>query len=171
MSPTLRDWSSPASATGRVLRVVMRTVSGALESVPSLTMSWITYSPGRSARNVGPTAVGIASTAVLPAGRVSIDQAKVSGEPSGSCEPLPSRVTVTPRSIVWSSPASAMGGSFGTLRVSITTSSGWLFTLPSLTISLRRKIPARSGVNVGMTAFELDSVALLPEGRDTKLHE
>ena len=46
------------------------------------------------------------------------------------------------------------------------TLSGELDMDPSLTTSETTNAPAASGVNLGLTADELDSVALLPFGRD-----
>ena len=54
--------------------MAMVTVSGCEFRVPSLTMSWATYVPGRSAVNVGEAELGLESAAVLPAGRVVKDQ-------------------------------------------------------------------------------------------------
>src|SRR4030095_9078731 len=68
LASTSTVWSGPALATGREFCVVITTVSGALSSCPSLTMSCTTYIPGRSTTNVGFTTVGSESSAVLPAG-------------------------------------------------------------------------------------------------------
>ena len=64
----------PASATGREFSVLMTTWLGLLFVVPSLTMSWATYVPGRSISRSGNAPVGSDSTATLPAGTVVNDQ-------------------------------------------------------------------------------------------------
>jgi hypothetical protein len=56
----------------------------------------------------------------------------VSGSPLGSCDALPSSVAMLPSAIVWSAPAFATGGRFSPV---ITTGSGGLSTVPSLTMS------------------------------------
>ncbi len=71
----------------------METVSGAEFSVPSFTMSWRTNVPGTSAVKVGIAAAELERAAALPAGRLTKDQAKVSGLPSTSVDPAPLRVT------------------------------------------------------------------------------
>ena len=76
--------------------MVIVTVSGTLSTVPSLTMSWATYVPDRSATNVGFTTAGSESVAALPAGRETSDQAYVRASPSTSLDPLPFSETVAP---------------------------------------------------------------------------
>ncbi len=71
VAPCVTVWSGPAFATGRVLLVLMTTVSAALSTKPSLTMSCATKSPARSAVNCGVAVVAPLSAAVEPAGRVS----------------------------------------------------------------------------------------------------
>ena len=62
-------WFGPALAVGASGGlVVIWTVAGALSAFPSLTINCATYVPGRSAVNVGPTAVGLLKTAELPLG-------------------------------------------------------------------------------------------------------
>ena len=74
----------------------MVTVSGTLSTVPSLTMSWATYVPDRSATNVGFTTAASESAATLPAGRAISDQLYVRALPSTSLDALPFRETVAP---------------------------------------------------------------------------
>ena len=107
---TTAVWSSPASATGGALPVVMTTVSGALSTWPSLTMSWISYTPSMSGMKRGETLVPDVRFAALPAGLRTKLQRKVSGSPSGSVESLPSSVISWSVNTVWSGPASAIGG-------------------------------------------------------------
>ena len=76
------------------------TVSGALFSRPSLTISCATYNPSRSATNVGVTEAGSLKDAVLESGVDKSAQLKVSGSPSMSVDPVPSSVTVSPRPIL-----------------------------------------------------------------------
>ena len=73
----------------------MTTVSGALSTVPSSTISSAKYVPATSASNVGLTEVGSDSIAVLPTGTVVSDQLNVNASPSTSLEPLPSNVTMS----------------------------------------------------------------------------
>ena len=56
-------------------------------------------------------------TAVLPVGALIMDHAKVSGAPSASVDPLPSRVTVVPRGAVRLAPAFAIGAEADVLMV------------------------------------------------------
>ena len=79
------------------------------------------------------TADGSLRAAVLPAGALNT-QPNVSVSPSTSLEPEPSRVTVAPSVTDWSGPASATGGVLPG-AVTMTTSSGALSSLPSLTTS------------------------------------
>jgi len=65
------------------------TVSAGLFTVPSLTTSCTTKSPGTSAVNVGVTVVGPAMVAALPTGRLTKLHVYVSVEFSGSLEPFP----------------------------------------------------------------------------------
>ena len=64
----------PPPPPARRFAVRSSTVSGALSSRPSLTTSCATYSPGRSAVNVGVAAAGSDSAAALPAGTATSDQ-------------------------------------------------------------------------------------------------
>src|ERR1035441_8676763 len=62
-------WFGPALAVGASGGlVVIWTVAGALAVFPSLTINCATYVPGRSAVNVGLTALAGLGTAVLPRG-------------------------------------------------------------------------------------------------------
>ena len=76
--------------------------------------------------------LGLDSTAVLPAGTVVSDQAKVSGSLSGSDDPLPSSCTTLPAITSRSGPASAMGA---VLVAETTTVSGSASSDPSETMS------------------------------------
>jgi hypothetical protein len=110
----------------------MVTVTGALSSVPSLTMSWSTYVPTWSTTNVGCAVVGFDSVAALPAGTTVKAQRKVSGSPSTSLDALPSRVTVVPTKTVCGGPALATGGELVVVMVTV---AGALSNVPSLTMS------------------------------------
>src|SRR5690554_6735426 len=98
------------------------TSSGALSTVPSLTTSWntSTSSPGlgmaAGAVNSGMAAVASSSVTGSP---LSWVQAKVIASPSGSELPEPLSVTTVPIVTVGSAPASAMGGRFALLQVSV----------------------------------------------------
>ena len=78
------------------------------------------------------TTVWSDSTALLPAGLLTIDQRYVIGLRSGSEEPLPSRFTKLPRGTVCGGPALATGGEFSVEMVTVTAG---LSTVPSLTIN------------------------------------
>ena len=70
-------WLAIGSSTGALFgatSTVTVVVSGAESRLPSLTMSWMTYSPASSATKVGATAVGSLSVAALPAGTLVNDQ-------------------------------------------------------------------------------------------------
>src|SRR5258706_7059613 len=53
--PTSTVWSAPAFATGAEFTVLIVTVAGAPSTTPSLTISRMTYEPGRSIGNIGLT--------------------------------------------------------------------------------------------------------------------
>jgi hypothetical protein len=67
-------WFCPGLATGATSFVEIMTVDGWLFRKPSLTISCMTYVPGRSARNEGFAEVADTSAALLPLGFVVIDQ-------------------------------------------------------------------------------------------------
>src|SRR6185503_11517246 len=71
------NWSGPAFANGTELVVLISTASGALFTVPSLTISWTTNVPVRSTTNDGPAVVGPTRTAVLPGGTLVNDHTNV----------------------------------------------------------------------------------------------
>src|SRR5262245_41426825 len=87
----------------------MRTVSGALFAMPSLTTSCTSYDPATSATNVGRTACGSDNTAALEPGFNTNDQVNVSASPSASLDAPPFSVTRAPSVTVRSGPALAIG--------------------------------------------------------------
>ena len=119
--------------------------------------------PFRSASNVGFTAVGSDSVAVLPAGTDVNDQLNVSALPSTSLDPLPSSSTALPAATVRSGPAFAIGREFVVVSVTV---SGALAETPSLTISCTTYVPCRSTTNVGVAVAAPVSVATLPSGSE-----
>src|SRR5262245_6849560 len=80
--------SNPASRSAGLCAVTV-TVTGALNKTPSLTISCATYTPCRSATNVGLTVAAFDSAATLPDGTDSSDHEYVNAVPSGSNEALP----------------------------------------------------------------------------------
>src|SRR5262245_17193187 len=119
--------------------------------------------------SVGVAVVGSCSVAALPMGTDVSIHAYVSGLPSGSLEPRPSRETGLPTVALRSGPASATGGRFAA-RTPICTVSGALDTKPSLTMSCATYVPERSGTNVGWIAVGFDSVDALPTGTESNDH-
>ena len=83
-------------ARGLEFTVLIVTVSGALATVPSCTITCAVYLPGLSRRNAGWTALGSLRLAVLPAGLSFNVHTKLRLSPSTSLAPLPSRVMVMP---------------------------------------------------------------------------
>ena len=104
---------------------------------------------------------GISKLSIIPSGAVHV---KVSGSLSGSEEPEPSKVTKSPSSTDWSSPALATGATLTGFTV-MTTSSAGESTVPSLTTKENRKsVSAKTSgaVNVGLsTVAELN---VIPDG-------
>src|SRR4030065_1077700 len=68
--PSGTVWSGPALAAGGWLPpgVVMVTVSGALLTIPSLTVNWATYWPATSATKLAIMVVAFERAALLPVG-------------------------------------------------------------------------------------------------------
>src|SRR6186997_1994196 len=83
------NWSGPAFATGAELVVLMVIVSGALLTMPSLTINCTTKVPVRSTTKDGPAVVAFTRVAALPGGTLVNDHWKVSGSPSTSDDPAP----------------------------------------------------------------------------------
>src|SRR5688572_31580583 len=107
-------WSGPASTTGGWLRGMTVTVAvSLLLNCPSDAVSFSTYSP--SSEKVAEVAALSGSAKVTEPGPLTFVQMKVRVLPAGrpSSVAVPSRATVSIGSvIVWSGPASAVGGRF-----------------------------------------------------------
>ena len=120
----------PVTVTVRsLLPGTTRTVTVSVSDFPagSETVSVNVSSPC-GAVNVGRCAVGLDS--VTPAGAA---QAYLTVSPSGSV-PLPSSVTVSPSTAVWSSPAWAVGGSLSAATLTVAIAGSESSTV-SLTVS------------------------------------
>src|SRR5262245_8953428 len=122
----------------------MTTVSGALSTVPSFTMSDTMYWPGRSTTNEGVTDRRFESRAALSAGAGTNGQVQRRRSPSTSVDALPSRRTRVPTTALRSGPALATGTLFGTSITTESVAGAW----PSLTISRATYVPGRSTTNV-----------------------
>ena len=101
----------------------LSTIPVAQLSSPSLTVSSIVYSPSTSGTMLASSRVGSDMPALLPAGASMSAQLKLSGSPSASVEPLPSRTASPPTSTARSPPASQLGGVFGELSSTVTVNS------------------------------------------------
>ena len=79
-------------------------------------------------------------------------------------------VTTPPTRTFCGDPALATGAAFAVVAVTVTVA-GALLTLPSLTVKPATKLPAMSGVNVGVAVVAPARVAVLPTGLAVKVHE
>jgi len=149
-----------------VVRII---VSAALLTVPSSTISWMVYEPGRSSVMVGFTIVVLDSVAELPVGLEVTDHEYVKVSPSRSELPLPLICTVRLAYLtaVWSAPAFAVGARFGTLKVMVSVP----LAVPSLTFNCRTYVPLLVGVKVGPGILGLENWALLRFGPEETDHE
>jgi hypothetical protein len=84
----------------------------------------------------------------------------VRGFPSTSVEPLPFRVTREPTPTVCLGPATAIGGEFTVLTLTVAVSDPFAF----VTVRLMTYIPGTSIANDVITAAGLDNVAVDPAG-------
>ena len=168
-STELPTWAGSHAAevgtSSRAVAVASTSTSSALDAPAlSVTVTRTTNRPERSGVNAPRPSAGAFNDALLPAGRETNCQAKVSASPSGSEEPVASSVTLVPTATDWSAPAAATGGRFS---VRSSTVSGALSSRPSLTTSCATYSPARSATNVGVTAAGSDNAAALPAGTAT----
>ena len=131
------------------------------ELVPSFTVSVNTILPlVVGAVNVGFTVV---SPVKVTAGPLVFTQEYVRLLPSGSLEPVPSRVTEASRATARSSPASAVGASF-TVIVTVSVSLLGVGLVSSDTVSVMVTLPDVGAVNVGLAV--VPSVIDVPIGAD-----
>ena len=129
--------------------------------VPSDTVSVKTILPlVAGAVNVGIADVGLVSITFRPE---VITQEYVRLSPSGSVEPVPSRVTEAPRTTARSSPASAPGASF-TVILTVSVSLLGIGSVLSDTVRVIVTLPDVGAVNVGLAV--VSSVIVVPVGAD-----
>ena len=119
-SPNATVWSMPAYAVGAAFGLTSKKSGSLLRPLESVTTSCTVYVPTTSATNVGVLVLALESVAALPGGRSANDQSYCSSEEAvlSSDDPLPSRITASPNSTVWSMPAYAVGAAFGRLASS-----------------------------------------------------
>ena len=163
VTPSFTVWVLPASAVGgrlaATLSTMMVTVSVSVPPFPSDTVRVnVTVSPDASTS--GAVNVGAGPVRVI-VGVLSLSHEYDRESLSGSVEPLPSRVTVTPSFTVWVLPASAVGGRLAaTLSTMMVTVSVSVPPFPSDTVRVNVTVSpdaSTSGaVNVGGRAGQGD---------------
>src|SRR5688572_15929969 len=119
-SPNSTVWSMPAYAVGAAFGITSKKSGSLLRPPESVTTSRTVYVPTTSATNVYTLALHVALPISLPGGKSANDQSYCSSEEAvlSSDDPLPSRITTSPNSTVWSMPAYAVGAAFGRLASS-----------------------------------------------------
>jgi hypothetical protein len=139
-------------------------ITGALAWPPAVTMRYV---PTASGTNDGFAAVASESAAALVAGFSTSVHANESASPSASTLAEPSNTTVSPAFTAVYAVAAATGGRCAAV---ITSSSGALCIVPSLTRRRSTYWPAPSQVNAGFAALVLERFEVAPAGCDWIVH-
>ena len=154
-------WSGPASATGGRLETVMATASEEEAEEPSCTVRLKANMPGPAgAANVGDATAPEESATVSPA---ACTHEYVSVSPvSGSVEPEPSSVTISPGLAVWSGPASATGGRLETVMSSgaesgVSTSKAAVAEAPYPSLATTTRLTVLGPLSARMVTSQEDS--------------